>query len=200
VGNFSGRPMQGVGGITGAGPLLHRAALLVARRYPPGELPTPAQLGAVPVRVCRLSGLRAGPACPPMTEWFIPGTEPGQGCDWHRRGGVVLPTEYLDWAGSDARDDPAHSPGTKPVVSARSRGQLRIVSPQEGDRYSIPAGVDPRYATIALRVTGGGGKPVRWYVDGREWPDARWPLARGEHLIRAVTADGRVDAVRISVR
>lgn len=200
VGNFSGRPMQGVGGITGAGPLLHRAALLVARRYPPGELPTPAQLGAVPVRVCRLSGLRAGPACPPMTEWFVPGTEPGQDCDWHRRGGVVLPTEYLAWEGRNRRDDPAHPPGTQPVVSPRGTGQLRIVSPQEGDRYSIPAGVDPRYATIALRVTGGGGKPVRWYVDGREWSEARWPLARGQHLIRAVTADGRVDAVRISVR
>ena len=32
VGNFNGRPMQGVGGITGAGPLLHRAVLLTARR------------------------------------------------------------------------------------------------------------------------------------------------------------------------
>src|SRR5439155_19726 len=45
VGNFNGRPMQGVGGITGAGPLLHRAVLLTARRYPPGDLPEPASAG-----------------------------------------------------------------------------------------------------------------------------------------------------------
>ena len=31
VGNFSGRPMDGVSGVSGAGPLLHRAMLAVAR-------------------------------------------------------------------------------------------------------------------------------------------------------------------------
>jgi penicillin-binding protein 1C len=50
VGNFSGRPMQGVSGITGAGPLLYRAALQTAKRYPPGALPTPAMAGAVGLR------------------------------------------------------------------------------------------------------------------------------------------------------
>ena len=101
VGNFNGRPMQGVGGITGAGPLLHRAALLVSQRYPPGDFPTPGRAGAVSVRICRLSGLRAGPDCPPMTEWFMPGTEPSRDCDWHRGGRVVLPEEYAEWeAGS----------------------------------------------------------------------------------------------------
>ena len=40
-GNFSGRPMEGVSGVTGAGPLLHRAVLATARRYDPGALPTP---------------------------------------------------------------------------------------------------------------------------------------------------------------
>lgn len=61
VGNFNGRPMQGVGGITGAGPLLHRAVLLVGRRYPPGDLPTPAGVGAIPIRICRLSGFARAP-------------------------------------------------------------------------------------------------------------------------------------------
>ena len=40
VGNFSGQPMEGVSGISGAGPLLNRAVLVTARRYPAGELPT----------------------------------------------------------------------------------------------------------------------------------------------------------------
>jgi penicillin-binding protein 1C len=201
VGNFSGRPMQGVGGITGAGPLLHRTALLVARRFPPGQLPSPGALGAVAVRVCRLSGLRAGPECPAMTEWFVPGTEPTTGCDWHRGGRVVLPDEYLAWEGSDqGTDGLATAESTDPVTAASASPVLRIVSPQEGDRYTIPSGVDPRYATIALRVTGGLDARVRWYVDGREWRDARWGLVRGEHVIRVVAADGRVDAVRIVVR
>ncbi|MBA3260672.1 MAG: penicillin-binding protein 1C, partial [Gemmatimonadales bacterium] len=64
VGNFSGRPMEGVSGVRGAGPLLHRAVLATARRYPPGQLPAPASAGAVPAGICRLSGLRASARCP----------------------------------------------------------------------------------------------------------------------------------------
>jgi penicillin-binding protein 1C len=190
VGNFSGRPMQGVGGITGAGPLLHRAALLVAERYPPGDLPTPAQVGATPVHVCRLSGLRAGPDCPPMTEWFIPGSEPVRDCDWHQGRRVVLPAEYAEWA---------HAPPERPQGRA-TPAPLRILSPRDGDRYAFPIGVDPRFATIGLRATGGDGSVVRWFVDGREWREPRWRLVPGPHTIRAVTARGESDEVRIEVR
>ena len=98
VGNFDGRPMEGVSGITGAGPLLHRATLLAARRHPPGVLPTPERVGARPVTVCRLSGLRAGPHCPGSPEWFPPGVELPHLCDWHREGGVTLPARYADWS------------------------------------------------------------------------------------------------------
>lgn len=196
AGNFSGRPMQGVGGITGAGPLLHRAALLVAQRYPPGVLPSPAQSGTVPVRICRLSGLLAGPDCPPMTEWFVPGTEPTRPCDWHRDGRIALPAEYAEWAAG------AH--GASPVTAAvTSTGpdRFRIVSPQDGDRYTIPVGGDPRYATIALRAAGGAsdGSGVRWRVDGREWHEARWRLVPGRHTLRAIDARGNSDVVTIDV-
>lgn len=199
VGNFSGRPMQGVGGITGAGPLLHRAALLVAQRYPPGTLPAPAQAGAVAVRVCRLSGLRAGPECPPMSEWFMPGTEPTQPCDWHRAGRVILPVEYTEWKGSEPAVNGWVNPGAAPRGSQDTE-TFRILSPQDGDRYSLPVGADVRYATIALRAAGGDGSPVRWFVDGREWRDERWRLAPGRHVIRAVTVRGASDEVQIEVK
>jgi penicillin-binding protein 1C len=195
VGNFSGRPMQGVGGITGAGPLLHRAALLVAQHYPPGVLPSPAQSGAVPVRICRLSGLLAGPDCPPMTEWFVPGTGPTRPCDWHRNGRVELPAEYAEWAGTQSA-----SPISAAVASTEPE-RFRILSPQDGDRYTIPVGGDPRYATIALRAAGSGsdGSRVRWLVDGHEWREARWRLVPGRHTIRAIDARGNSDVVTIAV-
>jgi penicillin-binding protein 1C len=108
VGNFSGRPMEGVSGVSGAGPLLHRATLLTARRYSPGVLPTPESAGAHPVEICRLSGLRAVAGCPHMTEWFAPGTEPADTCYWHRTdGSVVLPREYASWLERRASDDAA---------------------------------------------------------------------------------------------
>jgi penicillin-binding protein 1C len=199
VGNFSGQPMQGVGGITGAGPLLHRAVLLTARAYPPGLLPTPEQAGAVALRVCRLSGLQATPDCPQTVEWFVPGTEPDRDCDWHRGARVVLPPEYAEWQANAAA---SANPGAATSIRA-PRGEadsFRITSPRDGDGYAIPVGGDARYATLALRAAGGGSAlGVRWFVDGRETREPRWRLAPGPHTIRAETARGERAEARIEV-
>lgn len=239
VGNFSGRPMEGVSGVSGAGPLLHRATLLTARRYAPGVLPSPASVGARPVEICRLSGLRAVAGCPHMTEWFAPGTEPTDTCDWHRAdGSVVLPREYATWLERRARDDAAADgavlASARAAVAgsgsgdARARGAsreasgdveaagrvgaaasppadgegdgFRITSPSDGDRYQIPPGVDPRYATVALRAAGARDpERIRWTVDGSAWHRARLPLTPGEHRISAITARGDSAEVRIVV-
>jgi len=81
-------------------------------------------------------------------------------------------------------------------MSAPAAG-FHITSPQDGDRYSVPVGTDPRYATVALRAVGGTG--VRWYVDGRAWRSDRWPIAHGRHTIRAVDARGSSDQVSVDV-
>jgi penicillin-binding protein 1C len=202
VGNFSGRPMAGVSGISGAGPLLQRAILVTARRYPPGALPTPAEYGAVPVEICLLSGRRAGPHCPSRLEWFAPGSEPDEPCDWHRGDRVVLPPEYAEWLGRYRVELPALVgwPRVDPG-SADARGdRFRIVSPRDGDRYARPPGVDPRYATLALRAIGGpDAEPIRWWVDGVRVEGPRWTLRPGRHTIRAEAATGEWDEVRVVV-
>lgn len=190
VGNFSGRPMQGVGGITGAGPLLHRAVLLVARRYPPGALAEPGEAGATRTRICRLSGLAPTSYCPTTDEWFLPGTGPGRPCDWHGPHGVALPVEYAEWLAAAA-------PVGRPVTHAPA---FRIVAPRDGDRYELPVGVERRYATLALQAVGADDAPVRWFVDGRALREARWALQPGAHVIRAETPVGAADQVRITVR
>jgi penicillin-binding protein 1C len=212
AGNFSGQPMDGVSGVTGAGPLLHRVVLLVARRYPPGELVQPMEAGLVPVRICRLSGGLAGPRCPPMTEWFAPGTEPSQPCPWHVEGEVVLPVEYAEW---QAGADPAVStavpgyteatgtrysvPGTQYRVPS-TQSPFHIVSPLDGDIYRIPPGIESRYATVALRSAGVSSPGmVRWYVDGRPVRSGRWALEPGAHTVGALAPGGRSDQVRIVV-
>jgi penicillin-binding protein 1C len=231
VGNFSGRPMRQVSGVTGAGPLLHRALVDVARRYEPGVLASPAAAGAVRVAVCRLSGLLAGAQCPGTEEWFLPGTEPAADCDWHRPGGTVAwPAEYAPWAQQNGRGDaalvaavlaagrgpgdraalasvPSGAPpasGAGPAVvpaNAEADSGFRITSPLPGDRYQVPPGVDPRYATIALRAAGAPeDAPVRWYVDGRPTRAKRWQLRSGAHAFRAVARSGRVAEAQISVR
>jgi len=219
AGNFSGRAMEGVSGVTGAGPLLHRAVMAVARRMPPGSLTTPAEVGAVSVPVCRLSGLRATSECAQLTEWFVRGTEPTRDDDWERGGRVVLPDEYAEWSRQGLRpaiDEvgrafvaaAAHAGvGGGSVTSATERAltstgaarttQFRITSPLDGDRYSIPAGVESRYASIPLRAGGAGADRVQWSIDGRPYARDRWALMVGTHEIRAVSARG--DTARTTV-
>jgi penicillin-binding protein 1C len=203
VGNFDGQPMRGVSGITGAGPLLRRAMLVTARRYPPGALQSLRALGATRVRICALSGLRAASACPgaDLDEWFLPGTAPERDCDWHRDGTVVWPAEYVEWASQNGRAVTAFSGGEVERGPGREgrASQFQIVSPRSGDRYEIPPGMDGRYATIAFRAaTVPGDGAVRWFVDGRP-VDSRWMLVAGRHVVRAVTASGESDEARFDV-
>ena len=199
VGNFSGRPMEGVSGVSGAGPLLHRAVLATARRYPAGAFPGPRSVGAIAVPVCRLSGARPGASCPTSTEWFAPGQAPVDTCRWHDdAGGVALPAEYAEWAEQAGRTP---APRPSPVAMAEATtDEFQIVSPREGDVYRLPPGVDGRYATVALRTSGGRrSAAVGWTVDGEPYRGARWPLRPGRHRFLAVTAEGDSAAVTVSV-
>ena len=211
AGNFNGRPMEGVSGVTGAGPLLHQAVMATARRYAPDALTTPAGAGAAPVSVCRLSGMRATPRCAHLTEWFVRGTEPTRDDDWERDGRVVLPPEYAAWgrgglaatAEGSARASSSAAPRADtrlvPAPPVDSTPIFRIISPLEGDRYAVPPGVDAKFASIPLRASGPGAERVVWSVDGRAYSAARWSLAPGAHVIGATSARGETAAVRILV-
>ena len=209
VGNFDGQPMQGVSGVTGAGPLLHRAMLVTARRHAPGVLPSPSDAGATRVRICALSGLRATAECSDLAEWFLPGTAPLKDCDWHRDGAVVWPAEYVEWAeqngkaaaGETAAGETAADKAAADKAAAKGGGgQFQIVSPRSGDRYEIPPGIDSRYATIAFRAaTTPADGPVRWFVDGRPVSQPRWALIPGSHVVRAVATSGASAEVLIAV-
>lgn len=198
VGNFSGRPMDGVSGVSGAGPLLHRAALLVADRYPPGDLPG-VRGRFTEVVICRSSGLVAGPHCPRATEWFRAGTAPTRPCDWHTADGMVLPPEYQEWAAQMRNGNAVASASMVRAASDTGRMGFRITTPREGDRYRFVPGVERAYATLGLRVAGAPPRAeVRWSVDGRPVPGPRWPLEPGAHRIRA-QAGSLNDEVTIEV-
>ncbi len=198
AGNFSGRPMAGVSGVSGAGPLLQRTVLQVARRYAPGSLQTPADAGMTPAVVCRLSGLPTKPGCPEIVEWFAPGSESRHRCDWHEGERVVLPDEYAEWLDLNRSRFWASATGDDLAASSGST-RFRIISPQDGDYYSRPPGVEARYATIALRAVGATGDGVRWWVDGVEIATPRWQLRPGQHTIRAQADNGDWDQVTINI-
>jgi len=201
AGNFNGRPMQGVSGVTGAGPLLHRVVMATAQHYEPGSFATPDQLGARRATVCRLSGLLATQRCARLDEWFMAGTAPTQTDDWEHDGGVTLPDEFADWAQQNMRALVRSASGERPPAPvSRKRvadASFRVLSPLDGDRYAIPIGVDARFATIPLRAAGPGSEDVSWTVDGHPQSSERWSLVPGPHIIEAVSA--RRDTIRVRI-
>jgi penicillin-binding protein 1C len=197
VGNFSGQPMEGVSGIAGAGPLLQRAMLLVARRRAPGELLTPAAAGLHPVTICRNSGKLAGPDCPTLVEYFIGSATPVESCDWHRGGTLTLPATFAEWEKRETGAAYIRSPARAVSAADPRPRRFTIISPASGDRYRIPPGVEPQFASIPLRATGAD-ELVRWYVDRLPATTGRWHLQSGRHEVVAV-AGGVRDSVTITV-
>ena len=66
--------------------------------------------------------------------------------------------------------------------------------------YRVPAGVERRYATVALRSAGGSRQGrVRWLVDGHPYRGARWVLEPGRHRIRALDGSGLTAEVGVIV-
>src|SRR5262249_28719879 len=133
VGNFDGRPMQRVSGITGAGPLFAR----VMRRAVAGGRPAP-PLGRGPVergRLCPPSPHRAGEACPgSYEEVFLPGTAPRAGCEMHRlqdgRTLLAVDARYSGWALRERLD----------LVPAGD-GAPEFLTPRDGDEFLLEAGI-----------------------------------------------------------
>ena len=117
--------------------------------------------------------------CPTATEWFARGTAPAAACDWHDADGTRLPAEFAEWEQQNGAQTPVTAPLEPRIVHAAAvsgslarpdDGGFRILSPQEGDVYHVPAGVERRYATVALRAAGGSAhRPVRWFVDGHPY-------------------------------
>jgi len=198
VGNFDGTPMAAVSGITGAGPLLRRAVLSTAERYPAGLLPAPEAYGATRVRVCRTSGLAAVPACDAIDEWQLASAQSPAPDDWHRHGAVVLPTRFAEWERSQPTT-PRALAGARSLTDTAT--PLGLLSPRDGDVYVLPNGPERSVATVPLRATGVGAETgVQWTINGTAHPGGRWLPEVGEHVVRVRTRSGASREARITVR
>ncbi len=144
VGNMSGATMRGASGITGAGPLFHRAmTLAMAGVDRPAPLFDEALLEAH--EVCALSGALPGPDCPAtVAERFVPGSAPKLHCKMHGPDGLDLGPRFYDWA--------AHE-GLATLNTARGGGpRAALLFPGEGDEYLRDRDLPDPFQTIPVRA------------------------------------------------
>ncbi len=149
AGNFDGRPMRGVSGISGAAPIFARVMARSMRGIEPAPLVDRSRFEHA--RVCVLSGGRAGPACPgSVEEIFLPGTAPRAGCAMHRHegaGGLDVGPEFYGWAAAEGIDG-----GPRSLAAPADQEPGRIVLPGDGDEYLLDAGIPLRSQSIPVRV------------------------------------------------
>jgi penicillin-binding protein 1C len=185
IGNFDGSAMEGVSGVTGAGPLWSRIMLhLHERADPPPFAPPP---GYVRTRICATTGHAPMRDCGAVVfEWV----KPSDLADVRRPVPEKLGSEYDTWLAQ-------HPQG--------SRSAFRIVFPHSGDvfvRNPVTTALQARGQQIALRAAGAKGA-VEWRVNGTPLPldsegRAFWPVALGTWTVEA--RDGaRIDRITIRV-
>lgn len=102
VGNFDGSPMDGVSGVSGAGPLFRDVMIAATRRAPLAGRDTERELDTV--EICPLSGLLPGPGCPHRhREIFANGTAPHGTCTMHEMVHIDVRNGLRAGAGCPAR-------------------------------------------------------------------------------------------------
>jgi penicillin-binding protein 1C len=195
VGNFDGRPMSEVSGVTGAAPLWAQVLDLVQTDAEPFSDPP----GSERREVCTLSGGAPGPSCPRATDWFPAGRGPAP-CAWHVAGcGVAWPAELAGWA----RDEglPACA-----LAGGGSEG-LAVRWPDEGAVVWIDPRLPAEEQQLPLSAVGPSGASFRWRVDGQDVGDGqvgvRFPWTStgpGEHVVEIVVDGAPVGRRTVVVR
>ena len=167
MGNLQQRPMQDVTG--SLGPALVLRALFAELHRDQDTQPLARSPHLTPATICRLTGQLAGPQCPTLREWFVPGTVPAHVCPVHQ---------------PEVHATATVSPPSHPLRLIRPTPDLQLaMDPRIPDALEVFALALPRHVPV-LRV--------EWLVDGRvvgttarhthQW---LWPLARGQHIAQA---------------
>lgn len=229
VGNFDGRPVEGISGSRDAGPLLFDLFRALGDDTPPA-LPAPA--APVPtLEVCAVSHQLPGPSCPErLRVTYLPGRTRLPSCDAHRRvfvdretgellAGPCLasrpftarvltlePPELVAWHHAQGRAvEPL--PALSPACGGPPDSEPpRIVSPDGATPYRLRRDAPARFQRIPLIARAGPySRRLYWYQDGvlvaSGAPEERLFLAPrpGTHRLVLVDDTGRADGVTYRV-
>ena len=152
VGNFDRKPLENSSGVTGAGPIFHAVMLAAERRIGARGAEgldlaiVPPPQGLAPRKICAVSGMIAGPACPSRLVEWLPADKAADTCTWHHDSDegliVVWPAQYRAWAAQHGMlmDRPQHSSTVNRQPSTVNRQPSTVTnqaSPVNGPRSTV---------------------------------------------------------------
>lgn len=207
IGNFNGRPMRKISGITGAAPIFRDIMLILHRQNYPLPFVRPA--GLVTRMICTKSGQIPNVFCPSIhQELFLIGTVPKDTCQIHqrflldRRNGLlatdqtppqfveqriyeVLPPIYRSWAEAQQLPQPPwrHSPlNLRPEIRDSAATvvatELAIAFPDDGDIFKIDPILRLEYQTLQLAaIVPPGITEITWWIDNRQFQVSSAPYS-----------------------
>ena len=192
VGNFDGRPMVNITGVTGAGPIWAEVMDLATQGHaqrPPA--PSPLQRATH----CALSGELAGPHCTHTIDTQHPAeAKLPQTCDWHAACGVRWPGELRQWARQQGLDTRCDHPSL----------EARIAFPPHGAVFYIDPRIPADQQQLSLRADVPGDARVSWRVNGKPLPldgtTAPWtPSRHGPNSVELYVDGERLDRVSVHI-
>lgn len=226
VGNFNGEAMQGVSGVSGAGPLSHKIVSFLYRQRPWRTWNDSSSFKKE--KVCSLSGKRPSMHCTHTKMEYVFGDL--KACDFHKRllvdkrNGLLanascdqryiqshdvlnLPEEFIEW---QMTYDPlslgptAISPlcSEKKVPTHLRKRKVKILSPQRGAIYKIDYHRPKESQFLSLKVTPGL-KPFWVELDGQILDMAssqKIALVPGKHELKLLSKDDQTVIDQISYR
>lgn len=147
VGNFDGKAMQKVSGISGCGPLFRDIMLLLENKKPSPPFKQPDTV--ICTKVCPVSGYLAGDKCPgSIDEIFIAGTSPTAVCPFH----------------SESNSQKLAIPERSASIFDKRDG-FKIAFPFDGDIFKLDPILRRNYQTIRFKVS----IPDHFSIDKVEW-------------------------------
>jgi penicillin-binding protein 1C len=229
LGNFDNSPAFDLVGADTAGPILFDLLeSLEARRLP---RPDPAPEGLKWLEVCAYSGHLPGVACPTRSRVLaLRAAVPTGRCPYHTavdvdlqtglaltpscragrpaetRSFVTWPASLRRWLGERHRwlpEPPPYAEGCEPTPEP---GELKILSPPEGQVLVLLPGLPRGRQEVPLQAEAGGGGTLSWFVDGEYLGSASaddrlwWEPRPGHHRLTVVDAAGRRAVRELQVR
>lgn len=175
VGNFDGKAMQKVSGISGCGPLFRDIMLLLENKNP--SLPFLKPDTIIITKVCPDSGYLAGDNCPgSIDEIFITGTSPTSICPFHS----VPENKDLNM--------------TKVSTPKYGEKNFKIIFPFDGDVFKLDPILRSNYQTLGFKVAASDTisiDKVEWWINEEKigsvlFPfSLNWKIRPGSYTIKA---------------